>query len=129
MALSLNVNAGLTTQSGLLPGMYSESGSQLIEIDETFTSEDISMAIAIDVSALKAIYMIAEADAGLAVTYDQNGGPHDWSNGLTPGTPFFWCNSSQLENPFGTTDVTGITVTQTGTSCRFRMAILTDATP
>jgi hypothetical protein len=111
----------------ILAGEVDITAGKLVSIDETFTSEDVTFITPIDVSALKAIFMVS--DANLGITYDESGGPHLFSHSLTAGVPFFWHNASGLPNPFGSTDVVDIVATQVGSSCRIQIMILTDPTP
>lgn len=111
----------------VLSGEVEISAGKLVSIDETLTSEDTTFTFPIDVSALKAIFMVC--DASLNVAFEASGGPHPFAPILAAGKPLSWNSEGYIDNPFGSTDVVSFMVTQLGSNARFQMKILTDPTP
>lgn len=127
MSKTLTLFSRIGVGDEVLAGELDITAGKLVSIDETLTSEDTTFITPIDVSALKAIFMLS--DANLGITYDESGGPHSFTHSLVAGVPFVWHNTSGLTNPFGSTDVVDIVATQVGSSCRLQIMILTDPTP
>ena len=114
--------AGDRTLSGSLT--INASGAKSLSEDIPADSTDLAVALSIDVSALKMLFMVSDVD--LTVTFV---GP-DAEFILDAGTPVTWNYLSGLDNPFGSTDVTSITVTnETDDEAVLDIEILTDATP
>lgn len=127
MSKTLTISTSAVVDNIILGGEISVSAGKCLFIDETFSSEDVTIAAPIDVSALKAIFMLS--DANLQVIYNEAGGPHDFFHGINAGVPWFWESSSGIPNPFGSADVASIQFNQVGASARIQIMILTDPTP
>lgn len=95
-----------------------------ISEDVPAETSGLSVACPIDVSALKLLFIITDVD--MTLTFE---GP-DTEMQVDAGMPIFWHYLSQVENPFGTVDVTSITVDNaTSSEGTLRIEILTDPTP
>jgi hypothetical protein len=89
------------------------SGSQ-IAIDESFTHPITNgeIALVIDVSQLKSLYIVVDKAANLFFNEASTGTPSKTLN-LVANQPFVWTNLSLHTNPFGATDVTKVFITTT----------------
>jgi hypothetical protein len=83
-----------------------------------------TIALTIDVSALKAIFLVSDALVSLEFT-----GP-DLAIQLAAGVPFQWFTGGGIDNPFGSTDVDSLLVeNEVATPATVQIEILTDPTP
>jgi hypothetical protein len=105
------------------------TGSAEANIDETIgvDATDLEINLAIDVSALKSIFMLCSK----AATIETNSGSAaDDTITLAAGVPFRWTNTSPFASPFASAvDVTSIFVTAAGASGTLQIYVLQDATP
>ena len=116
------------TRNGItLGGVTTLSAGAIAEFDESFSAGSLILNEAIDVSALKAILVVADVDCLLE--FNGDGAPQFVAVNLAAGEPFAWNNRSGLDNPFGSTDVESIAVSSDPVPVRFQMMILTDPTP
>ena len=115
-----------TIQSSAWAGAASVtvSGSQLQSVSETVAdSSTFDLTIAIDVSAIKGIVLLATQNA----TFTCNSGANTVN--LVANVPYVWTTSSYNTNKL-TVDATAIHVANaSGSSLTFDMQIVTDATP
>lgn len=83
-------------------------------ISETIpgSSTDLPVALVIDVSQLKVIYLKCKT-AGLTLEFNSSSSPSKTIS-LAAGQAFMWHNLNGHANPFGSTDVTGLFVTKAG---------------
>jgi hypothetical protein len=105
------------------------TGSLEANIDETIglNASDLLINIAIDVSALKSLFILCSKAATIN-TNDLAGGSPDDTIVLTAGVPFRWTSTSPFANPL-TVDVTKIYVTSSGAAGTMQIYTLQDATP
>lgn len=119
--LNLTCAAGDITLGGTVA--VTANGSRSVS-ESCPASGTTTVALSIDVSALKLIFMVSDED--IEVEFH---GP-DTQVELTAGVPFVWFSTSELANPFGSTDVTSLDVTNgIGNAANLQIEILTDPTP
>lgn len=128
MAISYTVTRKITTPSGTLTQSTAYSASASTELDETVADSqtDYQIAVAIDVSAVKAFWI--ESDQ--AVTVETNSGSSP-TNTLTlvAGVPYVW-NTDWYDTFKLTGDVTNIFVTNaSGSTANIKLRVVQDATP
>lgn len=105
------------------------TGSAEANIDETISADATNQQInvAIDVSALKSIFIVCSKNALIETN---SGSAPDDTITLLAGVPFRWTNTSPFASPFDSAvDVTAIFVTAAGASGTLQMYVLQDATP
>lgn len=106
---------------------YTGSGHHRVDEDIADSTTDQEITFNLDISALKAITMVADQD----VTVETNNGstPGDTFN-LKADQPLMWnSGDSYFSNPFST-DVTALFVTNaSGSSANLRVEAVEDATP
>jgi hypothetical protein len=116
------------------------NGASTISSSETFTADaeanlDLELAasstnvqhnVAVDVSELESLFMLAEADATVYVNDDSAGSPTA-TIALEGGRAYVWPNGSAT-NPLGATDVTALFITCSAGG-DFQMRALVDPTP
>ena len=116
-------------------------GIQLVEASQTFTatlpiqldaepvpadSTDLEIVIAIDVSAIKLIIILASHDLTLETN---NGAAPDDTLNLVAGRPYVWYTGSYYTNLL-TTDITSIFMTEAASDdATLDILALVDATP
>lgn len=127
MSKTVTLFSRMAIGDDVLAGEVEIAAGKLVSIDETLTSEDTTFTLPIDVSALKAIFMVC--NASLNVAFEASGGPHSFAPILAAAKPLAWNSEGYTANPFGVTDVVSFMVTQVGSNARFQMMILTDPTP
>lgn len=123
---TLTLFSSVSDASGAaIPGQIALTGGSRKSISEAIGSlQTATVALTIDVSALKLIYVVSSAAA--AVEFN---GPAK-EVGLVAGVPFVWFLGSNITNPFGSTDVTSLTVESLdATSPTITIEVLTDPTP
>lgn len=128
MATTHTVKYGLTTPSGELSKPLSFSGSSATEISESVATAqtDADIVIAIDVSAVKAFFIVSSA----AITVETNDGssPDDTLT-LVAGQPYIW-HTGSYDSFLLTTDVTVLYITNaSGSTADIEIRVLQDATP
>lgn len=101
-------------------------------VDETIGVDAANFLInlAIDISALKSIYMLASKNMTI-YTNDLSSGAPDHTISLVANVPYRWTTASPGASPFAgdASDVTKIYVTGAGASGTLKINILQDATP
>lgn len=112
MSISHILTFGWTQGSNSLSKQKTVTGGQELNISEAISANqtDLLIACVIDVSQLKSIYMLASQN----MTIETN-------SATVPGTtivldanePYVWHSDSPQANPFGSTDVTALYVTNT----------------
>jgi hypothetical protein len=116
------------------------NGASTITSSETFTADaeanlDLELAasstnvqhnVAVDVSELESLFMLAEADATVYVNDASTGSPTA-TIALEGGRAYVWPNGSAT-NPLGATDVTSLYVTCSAGG-DFQVRALVDPTP
>lgn len=105
------------------------TGSAEANIDETIglNATDFLINLAIDVSALKSIFMLCSKAA--TIETNSSSAPDDTIT-LAAGVPFRWTSNSPFASPFASTvDVTKIYVTSSGAAGTLQIYVLQDATP
>lgn len=105
---------------------YTGSGEASIDESVPDSSTDLQINVAIDFSALQALYLVSDQD----VTVETNNGttPDDTIN-LLANKPLVWHAGSYHANPL-TVDVTAIFVTNSsGAAAQIQLEALQDATP
>lgn len=91
-------------------------------------STNLEIALVIDVSQLKAIYLHCDKAATLYFNEASTGSPSK-TLVLAAGQAFAWDNLSGHANPFGATDVTKVFVTKAGSgAAALKGFVLTDPT-
>lgn len=118
----------MTTPSGTLTDSKSYSGSSFLELEESVAngSTDLAIVVAIDVSAVKAFYIISD----VAMTIETNSGSSPTNTlSLVAGVPYLWTTDSY--NTFKLTgDVTVMYATNaSGSAGTLKLRVLQDATP
>lgn len=127
MSKSVTIVTSIRIGDDEVSGEATITNGKRVIVDESFSSEDMTLDVPIDVSALKSITMLSSANLGIA--YNESGGPHSFSHSLVAGVLWHWDNASGIPNPFGSSDVANIVATQVGDSARLRIWIVTDPTP
>jgi hypothetical protein len=105
------------------------TGSAEANIDETIgvDASNLLINVAIDVSALKSIFILCSKAATIETN---NSSTPDDTISLSAGVPFRWTVNSPFASPFASNvDVTKIYVTAAGASGTLQMYVLQDATP
>lgn len=123
---TLTLFSAVSDASGAaVPGQIALTGGSRKSISEAISGlQTATVALTIDVSALKLI--IVTSTVSMAV--DFNGPSASWN--LVAGVPYVWFTGSNLANPFGSTDVTSLTVENNeATSGTITIEVLTDPTP
>lgn len=132
MAFTHTMTFTFQSPDGTIQQASSQSASENIAIDETITvGADREVALAIDVSQLKSLFIIA--DGALTLETNSSSAP-DNTLTIQADLPFFW-QSGAYETSLrfnGTTvsaDITKIYLTNAGSeSVSFRLRALVDAT-
>lgn len=109
----------------IISGQEVLTGGKSISVSEAIAAEqtDVDFAIAIDVSQLKSLFMVADAE--MSVT--PNGPTLSGDIVLSPGKPFHWYAGSNIELPFDA-DITSFSVDTTGAGGTFTLEALIDPT-
>jgi len=101
-------------------------------ISETIAANatNLQINLAIDVSALKSIFMLASTNMSI-YTNDVSGGSPDHTINLIAGRPLIWTNNSYFASPFAgdASDVTNIRVTNGSVEGTLQICVVQDATP
>ncbi len=91
-------------------------------------STNLEIALVIDVSQLKALYIHCDTAISLFFNEASTGSPSK-TLVLVAGQAFSWDNLSGHANPFGATDVTKVFVTKSGSgAAALKIFVLTDPT-
>lgn len=128
MSKSRTISYSIGSGENRRRGEVTLTGSKCVSVSENVpASSSIELAIPIDVSALRLIFAVPDGDEdGLSITFN---GP-DLEVSLGEIAAFVWTLGQGIENPFGVTDVTSISVMNEGDNdTRIYLEILTDATP
>lgn len=128
MSFSRTISYMMHLGEEVLRGEHIREGGQVVSVSESVPASDsATLAVEIDVSALKMLFLIVDGDEdGLTITFN---GP-DLEITVVPGGVFAWASSTDLANPFGSTDVTSISLVNEGDNATtLRMELLTDPTP
>lgn len=128
MSFSRTLSYALNVGDEVLRGEHTRTGGKVVAIDESVAaSSSATVAATIDVSALKLLFVTVDGDEdGLTITFN---GP-DLEITLTPGDVLVWASSSEITNPFGSTDVTSISAVNEGDNATtLRIEVLLDPTP
>jgi hypothetical protein len=115
---------GIPPTSNEVSVTAADSGTNL-DVTIPPTSTDFNVNVAMDVSELKYVYIVADA----AMTIETNSGssPAHTLN-LVANEPYAWTHKANLVNLFVTTDVTSFKVTSTaGGTLKIRFGV--DSTP
>lgn len=106
---------------------YSADAQASIDI-QVPNGDDHEVALAIDESEMKSLFIVVEVDMTLETnSVDATGG--DTIN-LKAGVPFIWNADAYGSNPFTGNDVTAIFISNdSGNAARFQLEVLFDATP
>lgn len=128
MATSYTVEYGISALSGSISNSLSFSGSSATEVSESIptASTDADIVIAIDVSAVKAFFIVSSA----AITVETNDGssPDDTLT-LVAGQPYIW-HTGSYDSFLLTADVTVLYITNaSGSTADIEIRVLQDATP
>lgn len=125
MPISRTVNVSLEAGGQTLGGAVTLTASGNTSISESCAASNTTEIVCtIDVSALKMIFMVADNDCDVEFN-----GPNIEVQ-LQAGRPFVWFATGDLANPFGSTDVTSLSVTNgPGSAANLWIEILADATP
>jgi hypothetical protein len=125
----LNFKSGGQSVSTTTETVSSSGEANISEtIPEDATNFVINMAI--DISVLKSIFMLASKDMTL-YTNDDSGGAPDHTIVLKAGQALRWTENSVEASPFAAdaTDVTDVRVTLVGAAGTLQIWTLQDATP
>lgn len=103
-------------------------GSQAIDVDVPDSATDKQVAVELDVSEIKALYM--ESDQDITVETNNGATPDDTIN-LKAGKPLIWTPDDPHPNPFASAvDVTDLFLSNSsGTDAKFKLRALSDVTP
>lgn len=114
MAFEHVITYGIGGAAGPISKRLSITSGSQIAIDESFTHPITNgeIALVIDVSQLKSLYIVADKAINLFFNEASTGTPSKTIN-LVANQPFVWTNLSGFTNPFGATDVTALFVTTT----------------
>ena len=125
MPLSRTINVTMTGNGETLGGAVTLTASGSTSIAESCpASGTTEIDCDIDVSAMKMIFMVSDNDCDVEFN-----GPNVEVQ-LAAGRPFVWYATGDIANPFGSTDVDSISVTNgPGSAANLRLEILADATP
>lgn len=108
----------------------SVEGGGAVNISEAIGAGATNLAVsaAFDVSAMKSLYVIATIDLTVAAVSADSPNP---SLALLAGQPVTWLATSGEDNPLGTTDVTGLLVTNPDASVAGQLDVraIVDVTP
>ena len=124
---TFTVNRGITTPSGTIQESTAYTGQSYTEIDEDIAvGTDVQVTIAIDVSAVKAFYIVSDR----AITLETNSGGSPVNTiALLAGIPYFW-HTSMYDTFKLTTDVTAMFFTNaSGATAAVKVRVLQDPTP
>jgi hypothetical protein len=108
-----------------LSGNVTITAGAAVSIEETIAADgDVTIAQTIDVSALRAIFMVCTKPLSVEFV-----GPN-FEVALETNVPFCWFIGNGIDNPFGATDVTSIHVLEeSGDESVLQIEILHDPTP
>ena len=126
VVINRNINAGGVN----LQSRISITGGALYLVDESIPgpSTNLEVALVIDVSQLKAIYLHSDKAMTLYFNEASTGSPSK-TLALAANQAFSWDNLCGHANPFGATDVTKVFVTKVGSgAARLRGFVLIDPT-
>jgi hypothetical protein len=124
------INRNISVGGDLIQSRLSITGGALYQIDESVPgpSTNLEVALVIDVSQLKAIYLHSDKAMTLNFNEASSGSPSK-TLPLAANQAFTWDHLSGHANPFGATDVTKVFVTKAGSgAARLRGYVLTDPT-
>lgn len=125
MSKSLTISTQVTSGSDVRAGEETLTGGKLVRVQESVAAaSSATLAVAIDVSALKAIYLICDREMSFEFSGPEN------AFMLDANKPFSWHANSNLANPFGSTDVTSILCeNEENAVAVVELLVLTDPTP
>ena len=125
---TFTIKRSVTTGSGTTTDNTDYTGTAVTLVDESVTTgqTDFLINVAIDVSAVKAFYLVSDQ----AVTIETNSGSAaDNTIVLVANVPYVW-HTSWYDAFLLTIDVTKIYVTNaSGSTATIEMRVLQDATP
>ncbi len=126
--ITQSISAGGETISKRL----SFTGSSEVNVSESGSGGVTNLQVigfALDVSALKDIYIVCTTAISLFFN-DPSGGSPDKTLVLVADQPFQWNNLSLITNPWGSTDVDSLYITKAGSGAwTLTIKALLDATP
>jgi hypothetical protein len=126
MAKSVTLLSSIIADGETIGGSTTITNGKLVSISEDAPSEvsGLTVALTIDVSALRLLFLLSDVD--LTVTFN---GP-DTEMTVVANSPITWQYLGGVDNPFGATDVTSLTVDNEGTvDGTLQIKVLTDPTP
>lgn len=121
------ITQSIQTGDQTLVGSVSLTAAAAVSIDEAVAGggSPVTLNQAIDVSALTAIFVTAETSS-MSLNF---AGP-DVDIDVDAGRSWLWITNSGFANPFGSTDVTSISVSNNeATAGRIKIELLIDPTP
>lgn len=128
MAFTHTLTKQIQTPEGTVSQAVAVTGSSVVAIDEAVANSatNFQINVAIDVSALKSIYIVSDQ----AVTMETNSGssPNETLN-LLAGVPYEWQAGGYFTNLLET-DITAVFITNaSGATANVSLRALLDATP
>ncbi len=127
MSKTITIDTKVTVGNEVIYGRDVRSAGQLKSIDEVIagSASGVSVALTIDVSALKA-FVVSAVGGPLVVTFN---GP-DLEFGISAGETITYVGKTDVPNIFGSTDVTSVSVdNEESTDARLIIEALLDPTP
>lgn len=132
MSVDVVIRRDISFGGKSLTSRISLSSGSGYEIDETIpagTVTNLAVNLVIDVSKMVAFYLKAEGGNITLNFNDVSGGSPSLTKTLVNGQSWSWDNLSLHANPFGSTDVTGVYVTKSGSATpRLRGYVVIDPT-
>jgi hypothetical protein len=128
MSFSHTHTRGFSNGATTISSSETFTGDSEVNIDTELaaSSTNVDHNVAIDVSELESLFMLAEADATVYVNDASTGSPSA-TIALEGGRAYVWPNGSAT-NPLGATDVTSLYITCSAGG-DFQMRALQDPTP
>lgn len=124
MSHTATITTQFTAADVTISGMATLTGGSRRSISEPCGGGSTTVALNVDVSALKCFYLTVDADIELTIN-----GP-DLELQLSAGDVFSWHHLSNIADPFDATDITSLTVVNGGaTFANLQIEVLTDPTP
>lgn len=130
MAIEHIIKQEISAGGQTISKRITQTGSSEVNIDESGSGAVTDLQVigfALDVSALKSLYIVASAN--MTLEFGDASTP-DKTLALVADQPFVWHNLSLQANPFGSTDVDSLFITKAGAGAwRLQIKALLDATP
>lgn len=127
MSFSHTQGRSFSSGSSTVTSSKTYTGSGEVNIDETVEiGANTQINVAVDVSALKSLYIKSDVDCNIFVNDPSTGAPTKTIN-LVAEEPYTWPMGGNT-NPLGATDVTEIFVTNAA-ECNLQFRALVDSTP